>query len=338
MRWEACRIQLSLIVIVANILLLVESLKCLSGFEGSVIKVVEQNDASKFWMCAYETMVPCDFKEKPRTPNFRAAELKAKVTSCFGQRNRAICYCSSDFCNQNYTVFLKKWIHSHVSNQTLFNCVKEHIEEKANDQNLRQSSTSRSIPVAISSSPHTHPRSAKSSTALSQTSPHSKPLRTSTRPPPSSRQPPPTTTRLTHTTPRKTVQHNTTTTSGTKKTTRRPAQTTGTPKKRTTNDKSGDGENTNQTPDSNFANSGKSGQRPIDYEPFDRRKSDTLIFVIIAVGAAILVCLIAPAVIYVVKNRKVQKKDLMRARRGRRFAKQGRSPANMRKPGSVRKQ
>ncbi|KAK6758378.1 hypothetical protein RB195_015912 [Necator americanus] len=324
MRWKACRIELSLVIIVANNHLLVECLKCLSGYEGGETKVTEHDDFSKLWMCAYETMVPCDFTQRPKSPNFRGAELKAKVTSCFGQRGRAICYCSSDLCNQNYTVFLQKWIQSPVRNQTLFRCVKEHIEKRARDQIPPQSSTSKSQPAT--SSPKTQP------SPLSKLSPS----------PTYSRPPQPSKSSLSNTTLEKKIKNATLSvipTSATRKkvTTRRPAQTTGTPEKSTTNDKSGDGENTDQAPDLNRENSGYS-QRPIDYEPHDRTQSDILMFVIIAVGTAILVCLIVPAVIYVVKNRKVQKKDLMRKRKGKKPTKQGSSPANARKSGSVGKQ
>ncbi|KAK6758377.1 hypothetical protein RB195_015912 [Necator americanus] len=70
MRWKACRIELSLVIIVANNHLLVECLKCLSGYEGGETKVTEHDD------------------------------------------------------------FSQKWIQSPVRNQTLFRCVKEHIEKR----------------------------------------------------------------------------------------------------------------------------------------------------------------------------------------------------------------
>ncbi|VDM66081.1 unnamed protein product [Strongylus vulgaris] len=57
--------------------------------------------------------------------------------------------------------------------------------------------------------------------------------------------------------------------------------------------------------------------RPADYEPFERTQVDILLFVIIAVGATILVCLIVPAAIYVVKNRKTDMKAKMPKKKGR---------------------
>ncbi|EYC02049.1 hypothetical protein Y032_0102g3454 [Ancylostoma ceylanicum] len=50
-------------------------------------------------------------------------------------------------------------------------------------------------------------------------------------------------------------------------------------------------------------------QHHLASEPLDRTKADILMFVIIAVGTAILVCLIVPAVIYVIKHKKAKMKS-----------------------------
>ncbi|RCN49788.1 hypothetical protein ANCCAN_04030 [Ancylostoma caninum] len=52
------------------------------------------------------------------------------MKECWGGRERAMCYCNKDYCNGDFDAILKKWVTSSVSNKTLFNCVKQHIEQK----------------------------------------------------------------------------------------------------------------------------------------------------------------------------------------------------------------
>ncbi|EYC35379.1 hypothetical protein Y032_1070g3531 [Ancylostoma ceylanicum] len=82
-------------------------------------------------MCVYETKKPCDFKELPEQSNFRAAKYSEnKIKKCYGGKERAICYCDTDYCNGKFDIFLSKWTSSSVDNLTLFECVKAHIKEK----------------------------------------------------------------------------------------------------------------------------------------------------------------------------------------------------------------
>ncbi|KAL6737941.1 hypothetical protein Aduo_011543 [Ancylostoma duodenale] len=49
---------------------------------------------------------------------------------CRSEKERAICYCDTDFCNGDFHNILYKWITTSVENKTLFECVKEHIFKK----------------------------------------------------------------------------------------------------------------------------------------------------------------------------------------------------------------
>ncbi|EYC22901.1 hypothetical protein Y032_0016g3012 [Ancylostoma ceylanicum] len=128
MRWNAVK---NLLILASSTTLLVESLRCYVGHEGKdiIIKTAPEYKPNE-WMCVYETLKPCDFQEplKNGQRNFRMTKYVDRA--CFAAKERAICYCNNDLCNGDFKIFLEKWENSRVRNQTLYNCVKKHIESK----------------------------------------------------------------------------------------------------------------------------------------------------------------------------------------------------------------
>ncbi|KAL6744147.1 hypothetical protein Aduo_017110 [Ancylostoma duodenale] len=181
-------------------------------------------------MCVYETMKPCDFKERlDKAPmNYRITRYAER--GCYAAKERVICYCYTNLCNGDLKIFLRNWVNSNIGNKTLFNCVRKHIESR--------SWKNTTPPQELTKLPPNH---------------------------------------------------------GVTKTTR---------------------EGLEPVTDSHEGNKQQKGakgshrlRRQSDYEPFDRSSGDVLMFTIIAVGAAILACLVVPSVVYVVKSTKTGRKN-----------------------------
>ncbi|CAJ0588178.1 unnamed protein product, partial [Cylicocyclus nassatus] len=124
--------------------LLVSSLKCLIGDEGHVIGIEEVPHA-ELQMCVYETKKPCAFEEPPfdeergkQWANFRwitsnhinITILRRYYKRCYNKNHRAICYCSTNLCNANWKLMMRRWNNTYHENLTEFNCVLEHLKNK----------------------------------------------------------------------------------------------------------------------------------------------------------------------------------------------------------------
>ncbi|CAJ0588591.1 unnamed protein product [Cylicocyclus nassatus] len=260
-------------------LLLIHSLRCFQGHEGTAITVKESGDG---FMCAYETMKPCDFKQPSRSANFRTAHFKAEsLQNCWSKDGRVICYCNEDFCNGNFRLFQQKWSKSEVQNKTLYDCVLKYIAEKSD------------LPIPLSKPGLTTLPVEETKAKVIE------PIKKSTR-----------------LLPAKTANFPIISVKPARETA---ARATAGNREKSTKAQQLDPEKSNKVPEKNGnegsvtfkdddENSVIDRKNPADDEPFDRKEADVLMFVIIAIGVTILVCLIIPAAVYVVKNRKTDMK------------------------------
>ncbi|EYC31348.1 hypothetical protein Y032_0004g2108 [Ancylostoma ceylanicum] len=105
---------------------LVHSLKCYEGVGGQVLNIVEKgDDKNEKFMCRYEPMNPCHFNEPDQYGTYKFNTLYAN--KCW-VLDRAVCFCTKDKCNGNYTLLKVYWQHTHYTNQTMFDCVREYIQ------------------------------------------------------------------------------------------------------------------------------------------------------------------------------------------------------------------
>ncbi|EYC36355.1 hypothetical protein Y032_0906g2972 [Ancylostoma ceylanicum] len=78
MRWNVIK---NLLILMSSITLPAKSLKCFEGFEGEHLNVNSiMEHEQKEWMCVYETMKPCDFKDRPELQNFRMTKYNEEVS------------------------------------------------------------------------------------------------------------------------------------------------------------------------------------------------------------------------------------------------------------------
>ncbi|CAJ0589020.1 unnamed protein product [Cylicocyclus nassatus] len=108
------------------------SLECYEGIHGEE-KVVNTGQKS---MCMYEPRIPCDFKEPDQYSIIRYDQDYSEI--CFVYE-RVVCFCAEDLCNKNYTKLLEKWDATDVANETLRDCVRNHLLERIEE--TRVSST-----------------------------------------------------------------------------------------------------------------------------------------------------------------------------------------------------
>ncbi|KAK6758376.1 hypothetical protein RB195_015911 [Necator americanus] len=119
-----------MLALVTMVPLLVISLRCYNGSEGSVVAVNSHTSR----MCVYETNRPCEFKQQPVSgSNYRMVSFTSEYAKgCYNKNSRAVCYCTSTLCNGNFKLILEHWKSTPHPNKMEYDCVKEYLKNKKN--------------------------------------------------------------------------------------------------------------------------------------------------------------------------------------------------------------